>query len=615
MTREEISSKLRVWKRGMDISTLSSGSRKVFKAIPIETSQFVVVNGDVVLPSFTKFYSSDADSGFIQLNGGLEVGEVLLKEGGAKLPIESILTVDLDEPLSLSMPYVKADSFAFLQGVCVFLDNLESSGPSTSGGCVSAGTLISMADGSTKPVEDLRIGDLVLSYNEVDKDIEPKKVLGLDAPIVDGTITLNMRSGTSLTLTKDHPVFSRKPGHGIGWAAYDPYLTRRAYPYLRKTLKLCAGDFVRTSAVEWDQIVSVTERRGKSQAYNVWAVEGNRNYFANGLLVHNKGSFISKSTYVETEDKGKTKVSELAPGDRVLSYCEWNGERGFKKLRGVSKHSVEEYWRIKTIAGHSVYISEDQLIYARTGVGEEGWRAIDLCKAQASYPYVGGISELITESELYRDDGTWHPIFTIDLVQERADSVVVWDVEDNLNLYANGFLFHNRSSDDTVSYVYEGAEILLPADNRTPILHSTPIIKCPPPAEDAVFVCGDLVPGDRVAACVQRDGSVYTEVRSVKEVVEVDVPSYYRVGVRISDGEEHVINLLPHQPILLYSEGSESPRYAAIDPDRSKKAFPYLKHVSELSNRDKIHLSGNIYGEVLYSYTQGGHIRAALVIT
>jgi len=319
VTREDISSKLRVWKRGMDISTLSSGSRKVFKAVPIETSQFVVVNGDVVLPSFTKFYSSDADSGFIQLNGGLEVGEVLLKEGGAKLPIESILTVDLDEPLSLSMPYVKADSFAFLQGVCVFLDNLESSGPSTSGGCVSAGTLISMADGSTKPVEDLRIGDLVLSYNEVDKDIEPKKVLGLDAPIVDGTITLNMRSGTSLTLTKDHPVFSRKPGHGIGWAAYDPYLTRRAYPYLRKTLKLCAGDFVRTSAVEWDQIVSVTERRGKSQAYNVWAVEGNRNYFANGLLVHNKGSFISKSTYVETEDKGKTKVSELAPGDRVLS--------------------------------------------------------------------------------------------------------------------------------------------------------------------------------------------------------------------------------------------------------------------------------------------------------
>ena len=67
MTREDISSKLIAWKRGMDIATLSSGSRKVFKAVPIETSQFVVVNGDVVLPSFTKFYSSDTDSGFIDI--------------------------------------------------------------------------------------------------------------------------------------------------------------------------------------------------------------------------------------------------------------------------------------------------------------------------------------------------------------------------------------------------------------------------------------------------------------------------------------------------------------------------------------------------------------------
>ncbi|MFC1704537.1 right-handed parallel beta-helix repeat-containing protein, partial [Candidatus Omnitrophota bacterium] len=49
----------------------------------------------------------------------------------------------------------------------------------TGGGCFLAGTKISMSDGSTKPIEEVQLGDMVLAYDTVAREMKPNKVTEL----------------------------------------------------------------------------------------------------------------------------------------------------------------------------------------------------------------------------------------------------------------------------------------------------------------------------------------------------------------------------------------------------------------------------------------------------
>lgn len=73
------------------------------------------------------------------------------------------------------------------------------------GKCFAAGTPIWMADGSTKAVEDVRPGELVLSVNN-DYRIEPKRILAFQNNGVRETVTVKTAS-RSLCSTPNHPHF------------------------------------------------------------------------------------------------------------------------------------------------------------------------------------------------------------------------------------------------------------------------------------------------------------------------------------------------------------------------------------------------------------------------
>lgn len=90
--------------------------------------------------------------------------------------------------------------------------------------CFVGGTLIDMADGSQLPIELLRAGNEVLSFDRITGDVEPKSVSHIWSRVADDIHELRLEDGVILRVTGDHPFVTSK-----GW----------------KNAKDCQGSYVR----------------------------------------------------------------------------------------------------------------------------------------------------------------------------------------------------------------------------------------------------------------------------------------------------------------------------------------------------------------------------------
>jgi intein/homing endonuclease len=150
--------------------------------------------------------------------------------------------------------------------------------------CFIAGTQVSIADGSEKNIEDVVIGEEVLSYNEETGVIEPKQVIKLNSPIHDDLVEYTLSNGIKITSTFDHPYYI----NGLQLASYQPNWTNERYDLPSEVGKIKVGDFVNLANKETVEIISIAELdRIDTQTYII-SVEDNRNFYANQILVHNK---------------------------------------------------------------------------------------------------------------------------------------------------------------------------------------------------------------------------------------------------------------------------------------------------------------------------------------
>lgn len=151
--------------------------------------------------------------------------------------------------------------------------------------CFISGTLVLMANGTQKEIENIQVGDSVLSYNFQSKQIEAKKVIELVSPIHTKMVEIDFTDGNKNLNTFDHPYFIKDKG----WASYDPDMTFEKYNL--KVEKIENGDvcyLYKNEILVETQIDSLKEVTGNFQTYNLNNVEDNNNFFANGVLVHNK---------------------------------------------------------------------------------------------------------------------------------------------------------------------------------------------------------------------------------------------------------------------------------------------------------------------------------------
>lgn len=157
-------------------------------------------------------------------------------------------------------------------------------GPGGNSSCFIAGTKILMADNTQKNIEEVEIGDQVMGYDEKNKKLVAQTVLEMESPVRDHYYSVKLSDGTVLGMTDEHPVYTKD-----GWKAIAPENTAKENAAL-KVGKLKLGDKVLKNSGTYVTVVSMNEKKGSVQTYNLKKVSGYNDFFANGVAAHNKGS-------------------------------------------------------------------------------------------------------------------------------------------------------------------------------------------------------------------------------------------------------------------------------------------------------------------------------------
>lgn len=147
--------------------------------------------------------------------------------------------------------------------------------------CFVKGTLIHTKEGLV-PIEEIKAGDEVLSYNEQTRQNEYRSVIETYIRQTEEIIKLEIEGeSTAIETTPEHPFY-------VGVHRARDSLSSDDDGEWLEAGRIRVGDEVLSASGHWKRVVSATREARTEQVYN-FAVEGNHNYFVSsaGFLVHN----------------------------------------------------------------------------------------------------------------------------------------------------------------------------------------------------------------------------------------------------------------------------------------------------------------------------------------
>jgi hypothetical protein len=165
--------------------------------------------------------------------------------------------------------------------------------PGGGGGCFAAGSLVWLADGSNAPIENVVMGQMIMTWNESTKLIEPKSCSIIMEPRMCSVYDIVLSDGRTIQTTDSHPLML----NGLEWGAIDVDKCVREHDWMEgvNSHEIKIGDslFSMTDAIMFDrqdesglEIMDINENADMT-VYNLSGVEDNHTYFVNGMLVHN----------------------------------------------------------------------------------------------------------------------------------------------------------------------------------------------------------------------------------------------------------------------------------------------------------------------------------------
>lgn len=139
--------------------------------------------------------------------------------------------------------------------------------------CVIRGTMVTMADGTLKPVEDVKTGDMVMGYNAVNK------VMGttMDEPDEKKLFSLN---GGKIVLTGGHPILTTN-----GWKALHPDDVDMTESFAKELKGLKVGDEIIINAEQTMKLETIFGYTGPKATTHNLIVGGDRTFIANGVVI------------------------------------------------------------------------------------------------------------------------------------------------------------------------------------------------------------------------------------------------------------------------------------------------------------------------------------------
>lgn len=161
----------------------------------------------------------------------------------------------------------------------IFFDGVEVN-------CFAKGSMVSMADGSTKPIELLAAGDQVLAYGTTAGEASVAEVQGMVSVSHCKMVRFTFENGAVITATPDHPFVLA----GGRWAAYEPAKARRYLGHEVLYRKIQLGELFRLSnaadAQAVSKLVKIEELHQAQPTYTITRLSGGATaYVVNGLLV------------------------------------------------------------------------------------------------------------------------------------------------------------------------------------------------------------------------------------------------------------------------------------------------------------------------------------------
>lgn len=243
-------------------------------------------NEEIVVGGETRLLIYDEKNDTIKYQRVLDInnGDSILSSNGNLVSINSIQTVIFDE-----QQYVYALNLEDVDNFILTAQNIHGFSMSSfftiAHNCFVAGTKIQMEDGTEKSIEDIVVGDNVLSFNEALSKNEIKEVVTCNKNTNKKLVKYHFSNQTSVVATPEHPFYV----DGLKLASLEPQSTKQIHSINGDVEEIKVGDLVYVSngvsktAIKEIEILDVED----TDTY-IFTVKDNHNFYANNVLVHNK---------------------------------------------------------------------------------------------------------------------------------------------------------------------------------------------------------------------------------------------------------------------------------------------------------------------------------------
>lgn len=272
--------------------------------------------------------------------------------------------------------------------------------------CVLVGTQVATPDGN-RSVENLQIGDNVLSYNHITGEIEIDTVTASKDRYAEESYRLCDTFGRILDVTGNHPIFSRgKYTSASSVATGDSILCLvrsgvcETCLYGDQTHRLARHE---RRTVQTGCIAKTTRVYGATRRFIDIQVERNQNFFANGFLVHNcaiiDDPFKDRASADSLTLRDKlwdwytsTLYTRLAPGGGIIIInTRWHMDDLSGRLLAAEAAGEGDSWRVVNFpavaehdepyrktgeALHPERYPLEQLLRIKAAVGMRDWAAL-----------------------------------------------------------------------------------------------------------------------------------------------------------------------------------------------------------------------------------------------
>jgi hypothetical protein len=191
--------------------------------------------------------------------------------------------------------------------------------------CFVAGTQILLENGLTKNIEDVVIGDYVVSFDLKNNESKVSKVLNIFSKTIDKIIEYEFSDGSTLRATLDHPIYVINKGwcNYLGEPEqYNGFSMEGTKPIKKLEVeKIQIGDILKLHTGDV-KLVNMDVIEEPTIVYNLSEIEIYHTYFANNILVHNYRPPVcfTFDTKIKMEDGSEKNIGDIEIGDFVLSY-------------------------------------------------------------------------------------------------------------------------------------------------------------------------------------------------------------------------------------------------------------------------------------------------------